>query len=187
MKRIVLILSAWVFAGASFADAPPNHPEIYNFQFTGGFAYNTDEDQEVLGSFEFRAFDKLTFGPVFGFGQNGALVTNKVPSTSFTGSETNNMFVFIGANWYSRRTFEGLWLHLASGYEQFRTGKTFFRGNIIVSDIPLIASIGWRWVGKFGITTGISTGFKGFWFGDQTKTAFTANIQIGLAFDEFPH
>lgn len=91
-------------------------------------------------------------------------------------------------NYYSRRPFEGIWIQLGFGYDYYRTLTTsFFSDPTIRATTPIIFEMGWRYLADNNLTFGFCAGVNGYFFVPQPFVYFNTQLQIGLAWNVFPH
>ncbi len=91
-------------------------------------------------------------------------------------------------NYYSRRPFEGIWVQMGFGYDYYRSlDNNIFGDNTIRATTPLIFLMGWRYLAENNLTFGFCAGVNGYFFVPSPFVYFTTQLQIGLAWNIFPH
>jgi len=105
-------------------------------------------------------------------------------------TDFSNMSILLAltANYYSRRPYEGIWVQLGFGYDYYRTlGVNLFNDSTIRATTPILFEMGWRYLGDNNLTFAFCAGVNGYFFVPRPFVYFNTQLQIGLAFNVFPH
>lgn len=91
-------------------------------------------------------------------------------------------------NYYSRQPYEGIWVQLGAGYERFASGSNnVFNDSTIASTSPVVLDVGWRWLGDSNLTFAFGAGINGYFFVPSPTVQFNVKLQLGLAWNIWPH
>ena len=94
----------------------------------------------------------------------------------------------ITLNYYSRKPFEGIWIQLGFAYDYYRSlDNNIFGDSTIRATTPLLFGMGWRYLADNNLTFGFAAGINGYFFVPRPFVYFNTVLQIGLAWNVFPH
>jgi len=155
-------------------------PHTFHF----GFGVFAPASSAVGFNADFQLYlsDHFTVGPVFNY--------INFRTTVGDDSAVAKVSQFMGAvSYYSRRPFEGIWVQAGAGFAANSFVASTSAGNISTSTttVPIIANLGWSWLGDKNLTFAVAVGTQSFFFEASPQVNLTATVQLGVAWNVFPH
>ena len=157
----------------------------HTFHLAAGLLVNSEGGPGGDLDFQVSISDHFTLG--------GVLSTYRGTSTEFiVGEEFAGSYSVLGVaavvNYYSRRPYEGIWLQFGAGMDSFRAGNNLFSDPTIVNTAPVFGTLGWRFLNDTNnLTFAFGVGGRFYPFAIEPSFVFMLNLQVGLAWNVFPH
>lgn len=164
------------------ASGQEDAPHTFHFALGGLFTTVTAPGAEA--EFQVGFSEHWSFGVVgnlFPFADSNGSVLG----VAFSGgvSTIGGLATF---NYYSRRAYEGIWVQAGAGFDSFRVGS--LAGDTIINTPPFVFNMGWRFLNETNnLTFAFTAGSRVYFFSPEPEVFFTLRLQVGLAWNIFPH